>query len=71
MTYNNNSKVIDNDLKNIDSDIKKIYDDTYYKYLDPRYVEDSRNISRIKNKIESSSIRTLTTRQIRYICDNG
>ena len=52
-TYTNNSKAIDNDLQNIDKDIKKIYDDTYYKYLDPRYVEDSRNISRIKNKIEN------------------
>lgn len=51
MMYNKNNKMLDKDLKDIDSDIKKIYDDTYYKYLDPRYVEDSRNINRIKNKV--------------------
>tara|TARA_B110000285_G_C15057640_1_gene580519 strand:- start:670 stop:1302 length:633 start_codon:yes stop_codon:yes gene_type:complete len=51
--YNINNKVIDNDLKNIDNDIKKIHDDTYYKFLDPQYLEDSHNISRIKNKIDN------------------
>ena len=52
MMYNKNNQVIDKDLKDIDNDIKKIYDDTYYKFLDPRYVEDSRNIYKIKKKVD-------------------
>lgn len=53
VTYNENNNKIDNDLQDIDKDIKKIYDDTYYKFMDPKYLEDSRNISRIREKIEN------------------
>ena len=52
-TYNINSKTIDTDLKNIDEDLKKISQESYYKYLDPKNLEDSRNINRIKNSVQN------------------
>lgn len=51
-TYNINSKNIDSELKNIDDDVRKISQESYYKYLDPKNLEDSRNINRIKKKVE-------------------
>ena len=51
-TYNNNSKNIDSELEKIDEDLKKITQESYYKYLDPKNLEDSRNINRIKKKVE-------------------
>jgi hypothetical protein len=50
-TYNKNNKIIDNDLQDIDKDLKKLSTESYYKYLDPKNLENSRNINKIKNNV--------------------